>query len=226
MKVLQHVAEQNTTILRHPPPVVVLDNLGDQALEFSVRVYLADINRSLQAQTELRTAILKALREDGIDVPYASALAGHAHGPAPRRGAPACRSAWRTRATLKRCMRRCSRRRGAAASKGGDGEGAQVSFEEIGENALNFSISVALAGRRQRECAETALRTQAVKTLRERGIAIASPQRQVRLRDLEGLRGFVMKLAEERARQRAGAQRRRRAGAAAQTAWRLMSGSL
>ena len=81
MKVLQHVAEQNTTILRHPPPVVVLDNLGDQALEFSVRVYLADINRSLQAQTELRTSILKALREAGIDVPYASALAGHAHGP-------------------------------------------------------------------------------------------------------------------------------------------------
>ena len=69
MKVLQHVAEQNTSILRHPPPVVVLDNLGDQALEFSVRVYLADINRSLQAQTELRTSILKALREAGIDVP-------------------------------------------------------------------------------------------------------------------------------------------------------------
>ncbi|HYI05962.1 MAG TPA: mechanosensitive ion channel domain-containing protein, partial [Reyranella sp.] len=83
MKVLQQVAEQNTSILRHPPPVVVLDNLGDQALEFSLRVYLADINRSLQAQTELRTAILKALRAEGIDVPYASALAGHAHGPAP-----------------------------------------------------------------------------------------------------------------------------------------------
>src|SRR6185503_4713325 len=70
-------------ILRHPPPVVVLDNLGDQALEFSVRVYLADINRSLQAQTELRTAILKALRAEGIDIPYAAALDGHAHGPAP-----------------------------------------------------------------------------------------------------------------------------------------------
>ena len=57
----------------------MLDNLGDQALEFSVRVYLADINRSLQAQTELRTAIFKALRAEGIDMPYASALAGHAH---------------------------------------------------------------------------------------------------------------------------------------------------
>ena len=47
---------EHPSILRHPPPVVVLDNFGDQALEFSVRVYLADINRSLQAQTELRIA--------------------------------------------------------------------------------------------------------------------------------------------------------------------------
>ena len=83
---------------------------------------------------------------------------------------------------------------------GGDSEGAQVSFDEIGENALDFSISVPLADGASVDAAETALRTQAVKTLRERGIAIASPQRQVRLRDLEGLRGFVMKLAEERAR--------------------------
>jgi small-conductance mechanosensitive channel len=83
---------------------------------------------------------------------------------------------------------------------GGDGEGAQVAFEEIGESAFGFSISVPLADGASVDAAETALRTQAIKTLRERGIAIASPQRQVRLRDLEGLRGFVMKLAEERAR--------------------------
>ncbi len=105
MKVLQQVAEQNTSILRHPPPVVVLDNLGDQALEFSLRVYLADINRSLQAQTELRTAILKALREAGIDMPYSTALAGHANGArAPARARLEYRSALRTTAIPRRCM--------------------------------------------------------------------------------------------------------------------------
>ena len=31
LKVLQQVAEADTSILRHPPPVVVLDNLGDRA---------------------------------------------------------------------------------------------------------------------------------------------------------------------------------------------------
>ena len=82
LHVLQKVVETNTSILRHPPPVVVLDNFGDQALEFSVRVYLADINRSLAAQTELRIAIFKALHEEGIDMPYGGALAGHATTPA------------------------------------------------------------------------------------------------------------------------------------------------
>jgi potassium-dependent mechanosensitive channel len=199
LKVLQQVAEANTSILRHPPPVVVLDNLGDQALEFSVRVYLADINRSLQVQTELRTAILKALRAEGIDVPYASALAGHAHAPA-----PTARRATVTIGVSHDCdpdavqaaLKEAARRSGLKI----DGEGAQVAFEDIGDNALNFSLSVPLADGVSTEEAATALRTQAVKTLRERGINIASPQRQVRLRDLEGLRTFLARLAEERAR--------------------------
>jgi small-conductance mechanosensitive channel len=199
LKVLQQVAEANTSILRHPPPVVVLDNLGEQALEYSVRVYLADINRSLQAQTELRTAILKALRAEGIDIPYASALAGHAHGPAPTAG----------RATVtigvshdcdpeavQAALSEAARRSGLKI----DGEGAEVAFEDIDDNALNFSVSVPLTDGVSTGEAETALRTQAVKTLRERGINLASPQRQVRLRDLEGLRTFLARLAEERAR--------------------------
>ena len=200
MKVLQQVAEQNTSILRHPPPVVVLDNLGDQALEFSLRVYLADINRSLQAQTELRTAILKALREAGIDIPYAAALDGHAHGPAPTArqasitiGVPHDCDPEAVQAALKEAARQ-----GGFAD--GDGKGPQVAFDDIGDNALNFSVTVPLVDGASVEDAETALRTQAVKALRARGIALASPQRQVRLRDLEGLRTFVMKLAEERAR--------------------------
>ncbi len=197
MKVLQLVAESNTSILRHPPPVVVLDNLGDQALEFSVRVYLADINRSLQAQTELRTSILKALREAGIDVPYASALSGHAHAaPDGKRasvsiGVPHECDPEAVHAALVEAARRSD------LQEGGD---AQVAFVDIGDSALTFSVSVPLKDGISTENAETTLRIHAVKTLRERGIALANPQRQVRLRDLEGLRGFVMKLAEQRAR--------------------------
>ena len=200
LHVLQKVAETNTSILRHPPPVVVLDNFGDQALEFSVRVYLADINRSLAAQTELRIAIFKALHEEGIDMPY---------GRRPRRARDDAPAAVQARQHQDRC---CSRQR-PAGGRGCARRGrttqpasrptaptAQVLFEGVGDSALQFSVTVPLLDGVGQMTAETALRTQAVKTLRERGISIASPQRQVRLRDLEGLRAFVMKLAEERAR--------------------------
>ena len=201
LQVLQQVAEKNTSILRHPPPIVVLDNLGDQALDFSVRVYLADINRSLQAQTELRMAILKALREEGIDIPYNNGA---------RRACGAARvSAGRAEIKIgvghdcdpeASCRKRCARQARQSRPAGRRRRGNQVVFDDIGDSALNFSVSVPLVDGVSVEAAETALRTQAVKTLRARGIAMASPQRQVRLRDLEGLRTFVMKLAEERAR--------------------------
>ncbi|MBC7831341.1 MAG: hypothetical protein H7Y62_04905, partial [Hyphomicrobium sp.] len=146
-------------------------------------------------------AILKALRAEGIDVPYASALAGHAHGPAPTArqasisiGVPHDSDPEAVQAALKEA----ARQGGFAADS--DGKGPQVAFDDISDNALNFSVTVPLVEGISAEDAETALRTQAVKALRARGIALASPQRQVRLRDLEGLRTFVMKLAEERAR--------------------------
>ena len=199
LRVLQHVTEKNTSILRHPPPMAVLDNLGENAMDFSVRVFVADINRSLQAQTELRTAIVDALRKEGIDIPYLNALAGHAD------AAPASAG----RAGIKigvghdcdpsivlEALREAARRSGLLA---GGGE-ASVTFDDIGESAFEFSVSVALTDAIGAQAAETALRTAAVKTLRERGISIATPQRLVRLRDLEGLRAFVLKLAEERAR--------------------------
>jgi len=67
---LESVADQSTAILRHPAPIVAFENFGDSALEFSLRVYLADVNRSIAVQTELRTAIAKAFKRDGIEIPF------------------------------------------------------------------------------------------------------------------------------------------------------------
>jgi potassium-dependent mechanosensitive channel len=199
LKVLQQVAEANTSILRHPPPVVVLDNFGDQALEFSVRVYLADINRSLAAQTELRIAIFKALHGEGIDMPYGASLAGHATTTPPqfkhasiKIGVPHDSDPRAVQDTLAEAARR--------AGLEADGTSAQVLFEGVGDSALQFSVTAPLSDGVGQLTAEAALRTQAVKMLRERGIDIASPQRSVRLRDLEGVRAFLVRLAEERAR--------------------------
>ncbi|MGH6815484.1 MAG: mechanosensitive ion channel family protein, partial [Hyphomicrobiaceae bacterium] len=69
-EILLGVAHASRSVLQVPKPQVALDNFGANALEFSVRGYLADINTALEAQTELRTAILKALRAAGIAMPY------------------------------------------------------------------------------------------------------------------------------------------------------------
>jgi potassium-dependent mechanosensitive channel len=199
LRVLQQVAEKNTSILRHPPPIAVLDNLGENAMDFSVRVFLADINRSLQAQTELRMAIVKALREEGIDIPYNNALAGHAESARVSAGRAEIKIGVGhdcDPAVVLEVLREAGHQSGLLV----DGGDATVVFDDIDDSALNFSVSVPLTDGTSIQAAETALRTQAVKTLRARGIALASPQRQVRLRDLEGLRTFVTKLAEERAR--------------------------
>ena len=99
---------------------------------------------------------------------------------------------------------------------------AQVVFEDIGDSALQFSVRARLRDGVRRLSAETALRTQAVKTLRERGIDLASPQRSVRLRDLEGVRAFLVRLAEERARRSDAEDERCGGGTAAQAQRRLM----
>ena len=74
-----------------------------------------------------------------------------------------------------------------------------VSFDDIADSALEYALSIPLADGVGVSTAETALRTAAVKILRERGIALANPQRQVRLRDLDMLRTMLARAAEERA---------------------------
>jgi potassium efflux system protein len=76
-----------------------------------------------------------------------------------------------------------------------------ITFDDIGESALVFSVTVAIRDIKQAKRVETALRSEIVKTLREWGIAIAKPQVDVHLRDLDGVRAFLIRLAQERARQ-------------------------
>lgn len=171
-KILQEVAEKNTSILRHPPPVVVLDNLGDQAMEYSVRIYLADINRSLQVQTEIRTQIVKALQAAGIDIPYFAVQLGHTSGPRlfPHRvcvkiGTALSADPDAVLDALKMAAQRCD---GALPDPA-----PVVAFDTITDTALEFSVSVVAADGDAARAVETALRTAALKSLRERGISLA-----------------------------------------------------
>jgi small-conductance mechanosensitive channel len=203
-RVLQEVADANTSILRHPPPLVVLDNLGEQALEYSVRVYLVDINRSLQVQTEVRTEIVNALRSAGIDIPYFAVQVGHANGPrlAPDRvtvkiGAALKSDPEAVQDALRAAAQGCSGARADPAP--------EIAFDNVGDTALEFSVSVAVAEGADAKRVQTALRTAIVKTLHQRGIDIAGQSPAAPQRDLDALRGLVRRGEEPARAQREGA---------------------
>jgi small-conductance mechanosensitive channel len=63
-------AEAHAQVLRTPEPRATFDNFGESALEFSLRVYLADISQALTVQSQLRVAMLKVLRENDVEIPF------------------------------------------------------------------------------------------------------------------------------------------------------------
>ncbi|MCL4766703.1 MAG: DUF3772 domain-containing protein [Hyphomicrobiaceae bacterium] len=68
--ILLRVADQSTSLLKEPRPVAMFDDFGDSALLFSLYAFVPDIGRRGAAQSELRVAIFKALREAGIEIPF------------------------------------------------------------------------------------------------------------------------------------------------------------
>ncbi|MCQ8185486.1 mechanosensitive ion channel domain-containing protein [Parvularcula maris] len=70
MRILQQVARENRDILNYPAPAVVFEDFGASSLDFSLRCYIRDVGNSLRVRTELRVAIHKAFREQGIEIPF------------------------------------------------------------------------------------------------------------------------------------------------------------
>jgi len=68
--ILRKCAEEHPKVLPNPPPGVSLDEFGDNALIFTLRVSLADIDQGGGVQSDLRLAILRALKAAGIDIPF------------------------------------------------------------------------------------------------------------------------------------------------------------
>jgi len=68
--ILKKCAEDHPLVLGSPPPSAVLESFGDSALMFSLRISLADIDKAVGVQSDLRIAIFKALRAAGIEIPF------------------------------------------------------------------------------------------------------------------------------------------------------------
>jgi potassium-dependent mechanosensitive channel len=69
MQILREIADNNANILRLPAPVIALENLGDSAMEFSLRVIVPELSRALETKSDLHLAILKAFRAHAIEIP-------------------------------------------------------------------------------------------------------------------------------------------------------------
>jgi len=71
MVLLLEAALSQPRVLREPAPAVQLANFGADGLEFSVAYWIDDLeNGQGNLRSEINLAILKTLREHGIDIPY------------------------------------------------------------------------------------------------------------------------------------------------------------
>jgi small-conductance mechanosensitive channel len=70
-RVLLAAATQHERVLREPGPSVALSNFGADGLEFTLGYWIADPeNGTLNIRSLINFSVLKALRENGIEIPY------------------------------------------------------------------------------------------------------------------------------------------------------------
>ena len=67
---LEKVTLESPLVLKFPAPLVSFDNFGASSLDFTIRAYLADVNKSVSTATDLRLRLFKALQQAGIEIPF------------------------------------------------------------------------------------------------------------------------------------------------------------
>ena len=68
--ILIAVANDHPLVVRYPAPFVVWQEFGSSSLDFELRAFVRDIGNGLQVRTDLRFAIFKAFKENGIEIPF------------------------------------------------------------------------------------------------------------------------------------------------------------
>src|SRR5690606_3858100 len=68
--ILLECAMSHEMVLKVPKPFVNFEDFGNSALVFQVFVYLASVSNGGTVRSDLRFAILKRFREEGIEIPY------------------------------------------------------------------------------------------------------------------------------------------------------------
>lgn len=70
LELLQEAADNHPEVLPDPPPMPLFIAFGDSALEFELRVWVADLRRRLIVRSDILADIDRLFREDGIEIPF------------------------------------------------------------------------------------------------------------------------------------------------------------
>ncbi len=70
MEILHKVASTKEDILAEPGPKVFFSNLGDNSIDFELRVWVEDPDRVVSLRSEMVTDIYDSLNEAGIELPF------------------------------------------------------------------------------------------------------------------------------------------------------------
>ena len=74
-RILLDIAQNHPMVMSNKnkkisPPKVLFRNFGDSALNFELRCFIYDIDQRLNVISEINFAIIKAFREEGIEIPF------------------------------------------------------------------------------------------------------------------------------------------------------------
>lgn len=82
-EVLLEIARGHPLVLKNPEPFVQFVNFGTAALEFEIRVFLADILNGSTVQNDIRFAIIEAFARENIEIPSTPRATVEKHAPWP-----------------------------------------------------------------------------------------------------------------------------------------------
>jgi small-conductance mechanosensitive channel len=70
MQTLKECALAHPGVMKSPEPRVLFRSFGDSALNFELRVWIADVDNRLQVESDLHQEIDRRFRQAGIEIPF------------------------------------------------------------------------------------------------------------------------------------------------------------
>ncbi|MGR9099076.1 MAG: mechanosensitive ion channel domain-containing protein [Gammaproteobacteria bacterium] len=69
-KVITETVKNTPLVLEEPEPSIYFVGFGESSLDFTIRAYVRELSNRLPLTNELHLRLLKALRENGIEIPF------------------------------------------------------------------------------------------------------------------------------------------------------------